>query len=87
MPEIVDDVKDEAEDNWKGALAYGVATGVGGAFGPLGHIAGSVAAGTYEGGTTGASMTQIGGGEGIRQIIQSGMGGGNSGGNSNVKEL
>lgn len=84
MPEIVEDVQDEAKGNWKGAATYGLATGVGGsAFGPLGHGAGALLAGAYNGGTVGNAMTQIGGGEAIQALIRGGMGGGGAGGSRN----
>lgn len=84
MPELVDEAKDEVEDGWKGAVAFGAATGVGGAFGPIGEAAGAVAAGTYRGGTVGSAMTEIGGGNAIRRLIQSGMGGGSGGSRKRV---
>lgn len=80
MPEIVDDAKDSVENNWKPALAYGLATGVGSRFGPLGEGAGAVAAGSYIGGEKGSTITMIGGGQAVRNLLA--MGGGSSGGSS-----
>jgi len=89
MPEIVDDAKEEAKNNWKPALAYGLATGVGrNAFGPIGQGAGALAAGSYVGGSKGDTITIIGAGDALASLMSGGMNtsGGNSGG-SNVTEV
>ncbi len=86
MPEIVDDAKDEAMANWKPALAYGLATGVGrNAFGPLGQGAGALAAGAYVGGQKGDTITIVGAGDALASMMN--MSGGSSSQESSVTEV
>ena len=86
-PEIVDGVKDEATGNAMDTAIYGIATGFGkGVFGPLGQMGGSLLAGAYTGGSMGNTMTVIGAGNGLSNLIASGMN--TSGGStSGTKEL
>lgn len=86
MPEIVDDVTDGATDNWKGAAIYGFGTGLGRNFmGPIGHGAGALVAGSYQGGSTGDAMVQIGGGEALAMLLSGGNGGSSNARSSGVK--
>lgn len=80
MPEIVDDAKETTEDNWKPAVAYGLASGVGGSMlGPVGEGAGALAAGSYVGGEKGDTIAYMGGGTALKNLLNSGgSGGGNN---------
>lgn len=83
MPEVVDDLSNEVQSNWKDMAAFGLATGLGSnMLGPLGYGAGAVAAGTYAGGSNGNAMTTIGGGLAIERLITQATSGGSTGGGS-----
>lgn len=78
-PEIVEDVQDEVSASWKGGLMYGLGTGLGASMlGPIGYAAGGVAAGAYEGGTVGQTLSTLAIGQGTSRLIQGGMAGGSN---------
>ena len=70
MPKIIDDVVDETQSSALNGVAYGLGTGLGrNALGPLGHMAGGVAAGAYINDRT---LSTLAIGEGVRMLINQG---------------
>jgi hypothetical protein len=82
MPEIVDDVKDEATSNGMDGAKLGLGLALGNAtFGPIGYAGGGLVAGSMIDGSKGDAVTTYAVGEGINRLINQGMtSGGSSGG-------